>query len=98
MDQKVQYLICIVFQQLLRSHFQIFFLREDDALDCFLVILIAAEVYRERRLGCRHTLRLILRPSVTSSGRIFKKSNTQSPALGPNAEPTVARTSFHSRT
>ena len=36
-----------------------------------------------------------MRPSVTSSGRIFKNSSTQSPALLPNADPTVANTSFH---
>jgi hypothetical protein len=42
------------------------------------------------------TLRLILRPSVTSSGRILRNSRTQSPALLPRADPTVARTSFHS--
>lgn len=41
-----------------------------------------------------HTPRLILRPSVTSSGKIFKNSRTQSPALLPKADPTVAKTSF----
>lgn len=42
-----------------------------------------------------HTVRLIFRPSVTSSGRILRNSKTQSPPSLPTAEPTVARTSFH---
>ncbi len=45
--------------------------------------------------SAEHTVRLILRPSVTSSGRILRNSKTQSPASFPSAEPTVAKTFFH---
>jgi hypothetical protein len=45
--------------------------------------------------SAEHTVRLILRPSVTSSGRILRNSKTQSPASFPSAEPTVANTFFH---
>ena len=45
--------------------------------------------------SAEHTVRLIFRPSVTSSGKILRNSKTQSPAWSPSAEPTVANTSFH---
>lgn len=49
--------------------------------------------------GCavEHTETLILRPSVTSSGRIRRKSSRQSPPskLLPTVDPTVPTTSFH---
>lgn len=50
-----------------------------------------------RCCAVEHTERLILRPSVTSSGKIRRKSSRQSPPslLLPTAEPTELSTSFH---
>lgn len=45
-----------------------------------------------------HTERLILRPSIASSGRTLRNSRTHSMPLGslPSVETTDCRTSFHS--
>lgn len=88
-NEQLQNLGRIISQQLLSSQAELIFLI--DALDSDPCVLL-------RNAVGPHTVKVIFRPSVTSSGRTRRNSSMQAWLDGslPSVDTTIGMTSFHS--